>query len=756
MPDPAAAPYDLRRLAGRRAGVAELEEELGRAGAALSLSRSWRKGLHAGLASTLEEFADRDAPTLQAAFERSEIAAAVTAGRMPDAPAGWWATVRLLILTRALAASLPFLRRVRIRPLLAPLPAEHPLALADRRLRGATDEIGRISAQARQRAPDHTVRLMLARGYDRLEQITDEDLIEADWGTAARVDTIDALLCHLGVFGRTAVRGWSKTRRARHQPTVAELVSRKGIAERFAPLTVCYLEHARSRLGYTHGTIKARVQNIARFWWFIEETYPEIDEPAKLRPEHGRAFLHASIEHSRTVRRGPGADGREDDRLTVYATVGDVRVIFHDFCAWALEEDSPFAALAPSVPPLKHHDFQAVGFTGVRNRQEAKTHAHVLDLERELPGIRAHALNAWQNARAQLREDPAYTARLRDDTRAFWEWALLEMFVQSGLRIEEALELTALDVLKRSLPDGRAYYLLNVKPSKNGRARLPPIGDGLGRVLAEIVRHVRAFYRASAIPAVDACDFHENQLRSRAPYLLQGHGYPRTMSQTTVRDLLKRVSLAAGAKRADGSPLYFRPHDGRRVFASEHLNNNTPVHVIAALLGHASLDTVMVYAKLYPTTLLEEYRKAVRGSFLAAHGPEALRNPTAADWQEFSRSCGMRDMGTHLCALPTGDHCSRGLVCLGCNHAQPKKSAAPTFRRMLVSHRRELSRAHTRGDRPGRSQPASSRSSASSTHSSAPRSWRSMSPTRSSPPPPCPHATLCISSRVPASASPPA
>jgi len=40
------------------------------------------------------------------------------------------------------------------------------------------------------------------------------------------------------------------------------------------------------------------------------------------------------------------------------------------------------------------------------------------------------------------------------------------------------------------------------------------------------------------------------------------------------------------------------PHDCRRVFASEHLNNNTPVHVIQALLGHASPDTVMIYAKL--------------------------------------------------------------------------------------------------------------------------------------------------------------
>lgn len=220
-------------------------------------------------------------------------------------------------------------------------------------------------------------------------------------------------------------------------------------------------------------------------------------------------------------------------------------------------------------------------------------------------------------------------------------------------------------------------------------------------MLAEIVAHVRAFYGSASVPAIETWDFHENRTRPRAPYLIQGAGQPRGMAPTTVRDRLKRISLAAGAKHPSSEPLYLKPHDGRRVFASEHLNNNMPVHVIAALLGHANLDTVMVYAKLYPTTLVEEYRKAVRGSFLAAHGPESLRNPSAEEWAELSRSCEMRDMGTHLCALPTGDHCSRGLVCLGCSHAQPKRSAAPVFARMAQSHKRELAKAHKRGEPAG-------------------------------------------------------
>jgi hypothetical protein len=57
-------------------------------------------------------------------------------------------------------------------------------------------------------------------------------------------------------------------------------------------------------------------------------------------------------------------------------------------------------------------------------------------------------------------------------------------------------------------------------------------------------------------------------------------------------------------------------------------------------------------------------------------------------------------MGTHLCALPTGEHCPKGLICLGCARAQPKKSAVPIFRRMLASHERSLVAAR------GHSEPA--------------------------------------------------
>ena len=57
---------------------------------------------------------------------------------------------------------------------------------------------------------------------------------------------------------------------------------------------------------------------------------------------------------------------------------------------------------------------------------------------------------------------------------------MLELLLQSGLRIEEASELTTLDVLRRRHQDGRTYYMLHVKPSKFDRDRVIPIGDGSG------------------------------------------------------------------------------------------------------------------------------------------------------------------------------------------------------------------------------------------------------------------------------------
>jgi integrase len=686
-------PYQGERLRARLTGFLET----------LRLGGHQCRDMQRAAGSLLALLDERGERTLQERWEtvESERWPGWDAGHGRLQPAKRWTWgASALVLSRAVRPGWILLPRARLSQWLGWLPEDHALPAEFARLQAAVAGVEWSHGQEPQRrAALLGLRVLLAGGHDTLEQIRDEDLKRVPVAAARGIDILDAVLCGVGALDRTPQQGAQRRlRRGRLSP--AELVAGSRVPERFRAVHQLYLETYAQRISDVYATTRHKHNALEHLWAFLDEHHPEVRGSSDVRREHLLAFIPHAIGRAREVqRRQPHlVDG---DRLTAHQWLVNVRCFFADVCVWSTEPGSPFAALAPPAVPLERRDLVGIGFDKARRRQASRQQASVLDLERAVPPIRALALRRWQDAQQALAaaaDDPAARA---GEVEAFWDWALLELLLQSGLRIEEACELTTLDVLKRRQPDGRVYYLLHIKPSKFDRARAIPIGDGLGRVIAAIIEHVKAFYRADQVPACDHWDCREKLPYPRAPYLLQGAGHPSPICMSAIRNRLARLSRHAGATRADGSALRLRPHDCRRLFASEHLNHNTPVHVIQALLGHAAPDTVMVYAKLYPSTLVEEYRKTVRATYADFHGPDSLRAPTLDEWQQFSANCNLRDMGTHLCALPTGDHCARGLVCLGCSHAQPKQSAAPVFRRMLASHRRSLGRAREAGEPAG-------------------------------------------------------
>jgi integrase len=609
----------------------------------------------------------------------------------------WTWGARVLISARMIAPSLDMLSDLRVNQWIAHLPEDHPLAQQHTSLLQATNSITWTSAHSRQLAVSNGLRILLVRGYDRLHHIKDDDLklLAVRWSKGT--DALDAALCSLGVFSRTPKRGSARHGR-KQRMTASELVENAGVPDRFRQIMILYLETYEARVSDVYRTLRHKIIALAHFWRFIRDEHPDVKRCSEILPRHVRDYIPHAIRRAREVQRGPGPG--DEVRPTAHSWLIDLRVFFSDICAWATEPDSLFKRFAPRTIPATRHTFLGYGFDKARERTRARITATVLDLEREMPKIRAFALQQWKAAVAAPKVATTRGYPWSDEVDTFWDWALLELLVQSGLRIEEASELTTFDILKRKMPDSRIYYLLHIKPSKFDRARVIPIGDGLGRVLAEIIRYVKRFYNSESVPVCDHWDLQEKRPRPPAPYLIQGIRHPSTAGIQTIRSRIREISIAAGARRSNGSPLVLLPHDCRRVFASEHLNNNTPVHIIQALLGHASPDTVMIYAKLYPSQLIEEYRKTVRSLYNAYYGEDGLKNPTATEWAAFAASCNLRDMGTHLCALPTGEHCPKGLICLGCAHAQPKKSAVPIFRRMLASHERSLVAAR------GHSEPA--------------------------------------------------
>jgi integrase len=602
----------------------------------------------------------------------------------------WTWGARVLISARMIAPSLDMLSDLRVNQWIAHLPEDHPLARQHTSLLQATDSITWTSAHSRQLAVSNGLWILLVRGYDSLHHIKDDDLklLAVRWSKGT--DSLDAALCSLGVFSRTPKRGSARHGR-KQRMTASELVENAGVPDRFRQIMILYLETYEARVSDVYRRLRHKVIALAHFWRFVRDEHPTVKHCSEILPRHVRDYIPHAIRRAREVQRGP--DAGDEVRPTAHSWLVDLRVFFSDLCAWATERDSPFKRFAPRTIPVTRHTLLGYGFEKARERTRARITATVLDLEREMPKIRAFALQKWKATAAAPKIATTRGYPWSDEVDTFWDWALLELLVQSGLRIEEASELTTFDILKREMPDGRIYYLLHIKPSKFDRVRVIPIGDGLGRVLAEIIRYVKRFYNSGSVPVCDHWDLQEKRPRPPAPYLIQGIRHPSTAGIQTIRTRIREISITAEARRSDGSPLVLLPHDCRRVFASEHLNNNTPVHIIQALLGHASPDTVMIYAKLYPGQLIEEYRKTVRSLYNAYYGEDGLKNPTAEEWVAFAASCNLRDMGTRLCALPTGEHCPKGLICLGCAHAQPKKSAVPIFRRMLASHERSLAAA---------------------------------------------------------------
>jgi hypothetical protein len=118
------------------------------------------------------------------------------------------------------------------------------------------------------------------------------------------------------------------------------------------------------------------------------------------------------------------------------------------------------------------------------------------------------------------------------------------------------------------------------------------------------------------------------------------------------------------------------------------------VHVIQAPLGHASPDTVMIYAKLYPGQLIEEYRKTVRSLYHAYYGEGGLKSPTVQRNGLPSRQTANLRL-VHCRALSEAIDLPWLCACAA------KKSAAPIFRRMLASHERSLVPARGHSEKAG-------------------------------------------------------
>ncbi len=548
------------------------------------------------------------------------------------------------------------------------------------------------------------VRIRIATGKP-LTAIDADTLIGYDTAVRAKRPTItspqEALWAALRSLGQVTGPATLKAARYRGPLSIEELVDRYGITHRpVRDLLVNYIAERAPSLDYQS------VSNLAfwlagLFWADLERHHPGIDS-LQLPLEIAKAWKE------RVALR---ADGRpRGNRGSVLVAVN---AFYADLNQWAYDDPTRWAQWAATCPVTK------ADLARRRKRQAevtARMHARTRTLAEVLPEFVATARSRNDHARSQLavaRDAPPGAVVMADGRRyerlpnrqtttlavmvqpegpqdpfdavaeeadAFWAWALIDVLRLSGLRIEEAMELTHLSIRRYTQPDGHVVPLLQVAPSKMDVERVFPISPELAHALAKIVARVRDAGGGN-VPLCPRYDTHERQWGQPLPHLFQrpfGAGH-QVFSPDTARNWLERTMTRADLRDVDEQPLRFTPHDFRRLFTTDVINSGLPIHIAAALLGHRALDTTRAYAAIYPQDVINAYQAFIHDR-RAQRPTEEYREPTDTEWTEFEQHFTLRRVAYGNCDRPYGTPCVHEHACVRCPMLRPQPSRIALMR----------------------------------------------------------------------------
>ena len=153
--------------------------------------------------------------------------------------------------------------------------------------------------------------------------------------------------------------------------------------------------------------------------------------------------------------------------------------------------------------------------------------------------------------------------------------AILLLLYGSGLRVSEALSLTA-----RDLPIGEAIRVTG----KRSKTRIVPVVQAVREAIADYVRQ---------------CPY---RIADESPLFVGARGGPLNA------DLVRRAVRAARTRL--GLPHTLTPHALRHSFATHLLARGADLRSLQELLGHASLSSTQIYTKVDAAHLLDVYRHA--------------------------------------------------------------------------------------------------------------------------------------------------
>jgi hypothetical protein len=487
------------------------------------------------------------------------------------------------------------------------------------------------------------------------------------------------------------------------QLTTAELIGQYDLA--CAPvrdLLVSYLSERQPAVDYA--TLKQLAYLLGKLFWKDLETRNPGISSLRLDPDAAIAWKQRLQVKIVTARDAAGnATQAAAERIDVAGCLTAVRGFYLDITQWAAEDPARWAQwAAPS--PVRREDISAASKTVSRrkSRMDQRTRERIpvlpaliaiVDQGRKDAAARLAAATAaapgdlFTAGGATLRrtaltstagrangrtwaEDPVTGTRrdlTREESTAFWTWAAVEVLRATGIRVEELTELSHHSLVQYRLPStGELIPLLHIAPSKTDVERLLVITPELADVLAAVIARVRD--SSGTVPLVIAYDVHECEFTPPMPVLFQHRvgADSRPISDATIRRWITGALEGTGITDASGQLLAFKPHDFRRIFATDAIMNGMPPHICQLLMGHSSITTTMGYKAVYPEEAINGHR-----AFIARRRElrpsEEYRSPADSEWEEFLGHFERRRLALGDCGRAWGSSCIHEHACTRCS-----------------------------------------------------------------------------------------
>jgi len=173
------------------------------------------------------------------------------------------------------------------------------------------------------------------------------------------------------------------------------------------------------------------------------------------------------------------------------------------------------------------------------------------------------------------------------DNKQLRDRLILELLYSTGMRVSELCELQLKSVqfkeLKNNIEQENEDYKFITIKGKGQKERIVPLKKNILNLLKTYIN---------------------SNIKKGQKYLFYSNSKERHINRRTIENIIKKTALKAGI-----DPLKVSPHTMRHSFATHLLQKGLDIREIQELLGHASINTTSIYAKINTKKMKETMKK---------------------------------------------------------------------------------------------------------------------------------------------------